>query len=143
MAEENLPAFIEKFEKVVSQTITDELLRPMVEIDAHLSFPAINDAFYKILKQLAPFGPGNMTPVFYTDNVIAKREPQVVGSNHLRMQVAQADNPNISFNVIGFDMGEHLNTVSSGKPFRISYSLRENEWNGTTTVELNLKDVKA
>ena len=59
------------------------------------------------------------------------------------MNVAQADNPNITFNVIGFDMGEHLKTVSSGKPFKLSYSLRENEWNGNTSIELNLKDVRA
>ena len=143
MAEENLPAFIEQFEKVVSSTIPEELLRPVVEIDAAINFSEINPAFYNVLKQLAPFGPGNMAPVFYSDNVIAKREPQIVGSNHLRMQVAQADNPNIAFNVIGFDMGEHLKTVSSGKPFKLSYSLRENEWNGNTSIELNLKDVRA
>lgn len=143
MMEENLPAFIDTFEEVVSKTIPAELLIPAIDIDAPLEFSAITDAFYKILKQLAPFGPGNMTPVFYSENVIAKREPQIVGANHLRMQVAQANNPNIAFNVIGFDMGEHLKTVSSGKPFKISYSLRENEWNGNVTVELNLKDVKA
>ncbi len=143
MAEENLPAFIALFEKVVSESIPEELLRPVIEIDAPLPLSSINDGFYKILKQLAPFGPGNMAPVFYSDNVITKYEPKVVGSNHLRMNVMQADNPNTSFNVIGFDMGEHLKIVASGKPFRISYSLRENEWNGTTSIELNLKDVKA
>jgi single-stranded-DNA-specific exonuclease len=143
MDEKNLPAFIEMFEKVVSQTIPEELLRPVVEIDAPLSFSNINDAFYKILRQLAPFGPGNMAPVFYSDNVIAKYEPKVVGSNHLRLSLMQEDNPGVSFNAIGFDMGEQINIAASGKPFRISYSLRENEWNGMKSIELNLKDLKA
>ncbi|MGP8215095.1 MAG: single-stranded-DNA-specific exonuclease RecJ [Bacteroidia bacterium] len=143
MKEENLQAFSEMFEETVAASISEELLRPMIEIDAPLAFSAINPALYRIIRQLAPFGPGNMTPVFYTDNVIATREPQVVGGNHLRLSVAQADNPNITFNAIGFDMGEHHKIAASGKPFRLSYSLRENEWNGVTSLELNLKDVKA
>ncbi len=143
MSEENFQAFSDLFEKVVSETITADQLRPMIEIDAPLAFSSINDALYRILRQLAPFGPGNMTPVFYSDNVIAKREPQIVGSNHLRLSLAQADNPSISFNAIGFDMGEHAKQISSEKPFRISYSLRENEWNNMKSIELNLKDIKA
>lgn len=143
MKEENLEDFIQLFEKVVSESIPEELLRPVVEIDAPIAFSSINESLYNIIKQLAPFGPGNMAPVFHSDNIITKREPQVVGSNHLRMTVAQANNPNVFFNVIGFDMGEHLKIVASGKPFKISYSLRENEWNNIKSIELNLKDVKA
>ncbi len=143
MKEENLPAFTELFEEVVTKTITDELLRPVIEIDSPIDFSSINESFYKVLKQLAPFGPGNMAPVFYTENVVCKREPSVVGGNHLRLSLMQADNPNVSFNAIGFDMGEYLNIANSGKPFKISYSLRENEWNGIVTIELNLKDIKA
>ncbi len=142
MSEEKLPAFIDLFEKVVSESITAEQLRPMIEIDAPLSFSAITESMYNILKQLAPFGPGNMTPVFYSDNVIAMREPQVVGANHLRLSLAQADNPSISFNAIGFDMGEYAKQIHADKPFKISYSLRENEWNNIKSIELNLKDIK-
>jgi single-stranded-DNA-specific exonuclease len=143
MNEENLPAFIEEFEKIVSKTITAEQLRPMIEIDAPLAFSSINESMYNILKQLAPFGPGNMTPVFYTENVIAKREPQVVGGNHLRLNLMQADNPNYSFNAIGFDMGDFARRIHADTPFKISYSLRENEWNNIKSIELNLKDIKA
>lgn len=143
MSEEKLPAFIDLFEKVVSESITAEQLRPMIEIDAPLSFSAITESMYNILKQLAPFGPGNMTPVFYSDNVIALREPQVVGANHLRLSLAQADNTSISFNAIGFDMGEYAKKIYADKPFKISYSLRENEWNNIKSIELNLKDIKA
>lgn len=141
MSEENLPAFIEHFEKVVSESITAEQLKPMIEIDAPLNFSSINEGMYNVLRQLAPFGPGNMTPVFYTENVIAKREPQVVGANHLRLSLMQADDPSSSFNAIGFDMGEYARRITD-KPFKISYSLRENEWNNIKSIELNLKDVK-
>jgi single-stranded-DNA-specific exonuclease len=84
-----------------------------------------------------------MTPVFISENVISRREPMVVGSNHLRLSLAQVDNPDITFNAIGFDMGEFQKIAASDKPFKICYSLRENEWNDVKSIELNLKDLKA
>lgn len=143
MKEENLAAFTELFEEVVSKSISDDLLQPEIEIDSKLDLSKISFKFYNIIKQFAPFGPGNMTPVFYSDNVIATREPTIVGANHLRMPVAQADNPNQQFYCIGFDMGHLLPLVSKGKPFKICYSIRENEWNGEKKLDLNIRDVKA
>jgi len=143
MKEENLPDFIDLFEEVVSKSMPKELMFPEIDIDSPLSFSAITPAFYNILRQLAPFGPGNMTPVFISENVVSRREPMVVGGNHLRLSLAQTDNPDITFNAIGFDMGEFQKIASSDKPFKICYSLRENEWNGVKSIELNLKDLKA
>lgn len=143
MKEENLAAFMDLFEEVVSKSITDDLLQPEIEIDSKLDLSKINFKFYNIIKQFAPFGPGNMTPVFYSDNVIATREPTIVGTNHLRMPVAQADNPNQQFYCIGFDMGHLLPLVSKGKPFKICYSIRENIWNNEKKLDLNIRDIKA
>jgi len=143
MKEENLEAFIKLFEDVVSDSIPPNLLQPEIEIDSALDISAIDRKFYNILRQFAPFGPGNMTPVFYSENVIAVREPMIVGANHLRMPVAHADNPNLQFYSIGFDMGNLMPIVNSGKPFKICYSIRENEWNGEKKLELNIRDIKA
>jgi len=142
MKEENLNAFTELFEEVVSKKISDELLQPEIEIDSALHLSKIDFKFYNILKQFAPFGPGNMTPVFYSENVIAKREPMIVDKNHLRMPVAQADAPEKQFYCIGFDMGHLLPLVSQGNPFKICYSIRENEWNGEKKLDLNIRDIK-
>lgn len=142
MKEENLAAFMDLFEEVVSKSISDDLLQPEIEIDSKLDLSKINFKFYNIIKQFAPFGPGNMTPVFYSDNVIATREPMIVGANHLRMPVAQADNPNKQFYCIGFDMGHLLPLVSKGRPFKICYSIRENVWNDEKKLDLNIRDVK-
>ncbi|HTB05919.1 MAG TPA: single-stranded-DNA-specific exonuclease RecJ [Bacteroidia bacterium] len=143
MKEENLAAFIELFEETVSKSMPKELMFPEIDIDSSLAFSDITPAFYNVLRQLAPFGPGNMTPVFISENVVSIREPMVVGSNHLRLSLVQANNPDVTFNAIGFDMGEFQKIAASDKPFKICYSLRENEWNGTKTIELNLKDLKA
>ena len=143
LKEENLPAFIDLFEEVVSKTITEGMLNPEIDIDSTLPFSAISNKFNLVLKQFAPFGPGNMTPVFMAENVITKRPPQIVGNGHLRLSLAQADNPNIVFSAIGYDMHECYNLVTADKVFKICYSLKENEWNGVKSIELNLKDIKA
>ena len=143
LKEENLPAFIELFEEVVSKTITDTMLNPEIDIDCPLPFSAISPKFNNVLKQFAPFGPGNMTPVFMAENVITKRPPQVVGGGHLRLSLAQADKPNITFSAIGYDMHEYLKMIEEDKPFKICYSLKENEWNGVKSLELNIKDIQA
>lgn len=143
LKEENLPAFIDLFEEVVSKTITENMLHPEIDIDAPLPFSAISPKFNLVLKQFAPFGPGNMTPVFMAENVITTRPPQIVGNGHLRLGLAQADNPDIVFSAIGYDMHEYYNLISADKPFKISYSLKENMWNGVKSLELNLKDIRA
>ncbi len=143
LKEENLPAFIDLFEEVVTKTITEGMLHPEIDIDCALPFASISPKFNTVLKQFAPFGPGNMTPVFYAENVITKRPPQIVGNGHLRLSLAQADNPNITFSAIGYEMHEYLPMISANTPFKICYSLRESEWNGVKSLELNLKDIQA
>jgi single-stranded-DNA-specific exonuclease len=119
------------------------MLYPEIDIDCSLPFSAISNKFNLVLKQFAPFGPGNMTPVFMAENIITRRPPQIVGNGHLRLSLAQANNPDITFSAIGYDMHEYYNTVSADKPFKICYSLKENEWNGVKSLELNIKDIQA
>ena len=64
LTEDNYPAFKERFERVVSDTIDPLLLTPELRIDARIDLAEINPRFYRILKQFAPFGPGNQNPVF-------------------------------------------------------------------------------
>ncbi len=142
MKEDNFPAFVKLFEEVVQKTITDELLIPEIEIDSKLDFENITPGLYNIIRQFAPFGPGNMTPVFYCDEVITKRQPAIVGENHLRMIVARKSNPEKVFSTIGFDMGHMLQTVSQGESFKICYTIREHEWNGEKRLELNIRDIQ-
>ncbi len=138
---ENVNLFTEKFEAVVSSTITDELLIPELEVDLQIDFSDINDKFYRILKQFAPHGPGNMTPVFVTENVLDTGNAKIVGNNHLRMELCQASNPKIRFQAIAFDKGEYLTLVKKRIPFKICYSLQENEWNGNKSLQLFIRGI--
>ncbi len=141
---ENLDAFIEKFEQVVSGQIDPELLIPQIGIDAKLNLDQITDKFNNVLKQFAPTGPGNMRPVFMSENVFMTNNSRKIGADksHLRLQVFQEENPQVKFNCIGFGLGDILDELDEGIPFSIVYNIEENHWNGTTTLQLNLKDVK-
>jgi single-stranded-DNA-specific exonuclease len=142
MKEENLPAFIDLFEEVVSKTITENMLSPEIDIDSPLPFHIITPKLINVLNQFAPFGPGNMNPVFITDNVITRRPPQVVGNGHLRLSLSQADNLPITFAAIGYDMHHYQQMISTDRPFKICYTVKENEWNGVKSIELSLKDIQ-
>jgi single-stranded-DNA-specific exonuclease len=139
----NVEAFIERFEQVVSQTISDELLIPEIEIDYELNFSDITPKFIRIIKQFAPFGPENLSPIFVTNEVKTLGYPKQLGENHLRFEVYQPNNPTLIFSAIAFNLIDKMPIVNSPLPYSICYSIEENEWNGNKTIQLNIKDIKA
>ncbi|MFN4233814.1 MAG: single-stranded-DNA-specific exonuclease RecJ [Bacteroidia bacterium] len=140
---ENVQKFIERFEEVVSSRIHDDMLIPAIDIDAYISLSDITPKFYRIIKQFAPFGPGNLSPMLASKNVIAKSgTSRIVGNNHLKTTVYQIENPDICFDMIAFNFGDWFDYINSGKTFDICYHIEENEWNGNVSLQLNVKDIK-
>ena len=139
---ENLQAFRERFEAFVSKSITEDQLIPEIEIDSMLRLNSINSKFYRVLKQFAPFGPGNMSPVFETEGVIDAGNAKIVGNNHLKLSVVHPDISGYPISAIGFQLGQYYQNISEGMRFDICYHVEENEWNGVTSLQLNLKDIK-
>lgn len=142
LLEEDYEKFKAAFEKVVSETIDSRLLTPEIIIDAEMELEQITPKFYRILKQLAPFGPGNMTPVFMTQNLKDTGWAKLVGEdqNHLKATVTTTLTPKIG--AIGFGLGDKYDLVSEGKRFKAAYTVDENAWQGTVSLQLKLKDIK-
>ena len=139
---ENIEAFQQRFEEVVSASIEEHMLIPEIEIDAELELKNITPKFFRVLKQFAPFGPENMSPVFMTRNLVDKGYVRIVGTNHLKMDIQAAQNPRESFPAIAFGQANHFDNVLRRKIFTACYAIDENEFNGTTTLQLNIKDMK-
>ncbi len=139
---ENVDEFSRRFEEVVATTITEEMLTPCIEIDDELRLDTIDDKFLRILKQFAPFGPGNMNPVFVTAGLSNKGFPRVMKDKHLKLDVFDSDTPQHSFDAIAFNMVKHFESVCRKLPFTICYTIEENNWNGNTGIQLNVKDIK-
>ena len=146
MKPENVEAFKKKFEEVVSATITDEMLIPEIEIDAEIKLSDITPGFYNILKQFSPFGPGNMNPIFMTRNVSDKGIASIVGKNHLKIElIEKSDNQPANgkgIPGIGFGMEEHYELVARKNLFTVCYHINEQEWEGKSYLQLQVKDLK-
>jgi single-stranded-DNA-specific exonuclease len=141
--EKDYESFKAEFEKVVSESIDPKLLIPEISINAEIELTDITPKFYRVLKQFAPFGPGNMTPVFMTQNLKDTGWGKCVGDDksHLRVTVKQIKSQ--SFVGIGFGLGEKKDIACEGKPFKAAYVIDENHWQGATSLQLRLKDIKA
>lgn len=139
---ENYLLFKEAFEKCVQETISPEMRTPEIEIDAEINFSDITPKLIRILKQFEPFGPQNMTPVFMTSDIKDTGYAKTLGAEeeHLRLFVKQADSDGIA--AIGFGLGKKLNIAQNQNLFQLVYTIAENEWNGTVSTQLMLKDIR-
>ncbi len=139
---ENIEKFKERFEEIVASTIEEHMLTQEIEIDSMLRLSEITPSFFNILKQFAPFGPGNMNPVFRSDNVRDTGMSRVVGNNHLKLNLAEDETTRFGMDGIAFQMGQHFSFISRKIPFDVCYSLDENTFNNKTSIQMNVKDIK-
>ena len=138
--EKRVGEFIDKFEEIVAERITADQQVPEIEIDAEIPLSLVKPAFYNIVKQFEPFGPANMKPVFLTRRLYDYQgSSSVVKEQHLRL-VAHQRNGSI-VDGIGFGLGEKIDIVRGG-PFDMLYTIEENEYNGTTRLQVRVVDVK-
>jgi single-stranded-DNA-specific exonuclease len=142
LLEKDYEKFKAKFEQVVSESIDPSLLIPEIKIDAKIRFDQITPKFYRILKQFAPFGPGNMNPVFMSADVKDTGAGRCVGEDksHLRLVITQGKRAPITG--IGFGLGHKEAVSCNGEYFKIAFAIDENEWNGTISLQLKIKDIK-
>ena len=142
LKEENYEAFKQAFEDEVSKTIDKSLLTPEIKVDLNIDLHHVNDKLWRIIRQFAPFGPGNMTPIFMTENLKDTGYGKYVGEDdkHLRITVTQPGADKIV--CIGFGLGDKYDIISNRKPFKAVYSIDENHWNGSVSLQLKLRDIK-
>ena len=136
---EQVEHFSAKFEEIVSSTIEPRLLIPQIIIDAKTRFADLNSKFYNVLKQMEPFGPENMRPIFLACGVADTGYSKIVKDLHIKFSLRQ---DNIIFNGIGFNMAGKFSLLKSGKPIDIIFTLDENEWNGEKHLQLKVMDLK-
>jgi single-stranded-DNA-specific exonuclease len=142
LVEEQYEIFKTQFEKVVAETIDPNLLTPEITIDAKLDLDQISPKLLRIIQQFAPFGPGNMTPVFMSENLRDTGYAKGVGEENRHLKLAVTQNGVGPVGAIGFNLGNKLPVVQNGKPFSAVFSLEENHWNGMVNLQLKIKDLR-
>ena len=143
LKKENLNAFIQRFEEVVSTTITAEMQIPKINIDLEMPVEDITMKTYQIIEQMAPFGPSNSRPVFMTKGVIDNGSGRLIGQekNHLKLAITNTDNSK-TLDGIGFGMSDYFSCIKDKQPFDVCFVLDLNEWNGTSRLQLIVKDIR-
>ena len=141
MREEDLPLFKQRFEEYVASHITEQQQTPMIEVEAEIAFNEITPQFMSILKHLEPFGPANPRPVFVTRNVINNRYTKRVGKTleHLKLDVTDLT---AAISGIAFGKGDYADHFMNGYPADICYELEENTFNGYTSIQMMVQDIK-
>lgn len=143
LKEENYQNFKLRFEEVVKNTIPEALRTPEINVDAEINLSEITPKFYRILKQLAPFGPQNRKPVFLSGGLRDNGYGKKVGEDktHLKLSIIDGVNQK-TYNAIGFGLGEKFPLIQNGNSFKAVYCIEENDWNGHISLQLVLKDIK-
>ena len=138
---EQLDAFKTAFENYVAEHILPKQKTPSLTYDLEVSFRDLNAKLLRILNQMAPFGPKNMRPVFVTHHCKDAGGSRLVGKDKTHLRLDVVDGSGSHFSGIGFGLGQLLSEVKLQKPFSILYTLEENEFNGTTQLQLKIKDL--
>lgn len=137
----NFDKFVSAFEEEANKSITEEMLQPEIEIDTHLNIEDINAKFYDILKRVGPFGPLNMQPVFITKNLKDAGGTKIVGKNHIRFHLK--DEKGQQINGICFGLADYYDIADIKRNrINICYTLQENSFNGRTTIDFMIRDIK-
>jgi single-stranded-DNA-specific exonuclease len=134
--------FKEMFNNIVRETVTVDDLLPEIRIDSKLKFSEITPKFLKILEQFSPFGPGNMRPVFLSENVQISNTPRIVGTNHLLLSLKQGGSERI-FDCIGFNMGEFCDPIlKNNSKLDVVFTIDRTVRDGRVFPQFRLKDIK-
>jgi single-stranded-DNA-specific exonuclease len=140
ISSKEIESFKEKFKLVSARIIKDEDLIPRLTVDAELELEEIQDGLISALELFAPFGPGNLKPVFVTRGLELADDAYVVGKNHLRLRVKKNG---IIMDAIGFNLGDFAKPLAMrGTKIDLAYVLELNVWNGNSKIQMRLKDLQ-
>lgn len=142
MPMENLDRFRARFEEVVRATILPDQRVAEEEVDLELRLDSIDEGLIRVLRHMAPYGPGNMRPVFLARGVVDGGQVRIVGEHHLKMRLFHPDAARKWFDAIAFKQAHWLDEVKRGSPFSVLFTLEENTWQERTTIQMNIKDIK-
>ncbi len=142
IAIENIDLFRKAFDKVVKEMITSDQLIPKITIDLKIPLSEISPKFYRITKQMAPFGPQNMQPIFASENLRLASDPKILKEKHLKLEILDEETGSV-FPAIGFGIAEQFyESLKNGIRFDMAFSVEENTFKGLTTLQLFIRDIK-
>ena len=144
LKEENLDAFMKRFQELAAEEISPDQMMPQIDIDAIIDLKDINSKFMNDLKKMSPFGPNNQKPIFCTYDVKDYGTSKLVGHNqeHIKLEIIDGKSAASPIHGIAFGMARYYAHIKQMYPFNICYTIEENTYNGNTSLQLLIKDIK-
>ncbi len=137
-----IPEFKKRFNSILKEKMVEKDIVPKIKIDTKISFSDITPKFIRILDQFAPFGPGNMRPVFMAEDVELANHPRIVGKNHLLTTLKQSGSDKV-FDAIGFNLGYFAELIAKDRDLiDIVFTIEKISRNGVSYPQIRLKDIK-
>jgi single-stranded-DNA-specific exonuclease len=138
---EHFLAFRKKFNEEVKKLITPGLLTRKLWVDAPIKLSQINENFFNVLLRMSPFGPGNLKPRFFAENVYVHPETKIIGKeqNHLRLVVADEFDNKISGP--WFNQADLYHKLTPGQKVSLVFTLEENWFNNKRSIQMNPLDI--
>ena len=137
---EKLSELVSRLKSIAEAQLSREDLRPTMTADVEVPLSQLNFELLKHLEYFQPTGYGNPDAVFVSRDVKVKAS-RTVGSEGKHLKLTLDDERGSTFDAIGFRIGN----LQANLPPRLDlmYTLEINEYNGRSSLQLNLKDVKA
>jgi single-stranded-DNA-specific exonuclease len=141
--EENLTMLKDRLEAYADQNMIAEQMTQTLDIDVELKLNEIDGKLFSDLKRMHPFGPENQNPMFCSFGVRDAGASKLVGKEleHIKLEVLD-DTTETAVQAIAFNSSKYFEHIHSGKPFDICYTVEGNNYNGTTSIQLQIKDIK-
>lgn len=138
---DHLPTFHERFESLVEQALSGVMPEPEIEIDAVLRPNEISLTLARELKRLEPCGEGNREPIFALQGMHVL-EARTVGKDgqHWKFKLKNGGAPE-TFDAVGWSLVADQPDIIPGETIDVAFTLSENSWNGSTTLQLKLVDI--
>ncbi|HSL27791.1 MAG TPA: single-stranded-DNA-specific exonuclease RecJ [Anaerolineales bacterium] len=136
---ENLPELVSRLKEIARQQLSEKDLRQTLMADLEVPLSELNFDVLKHLMFLEPTGYGNPEAVFVSRDVKVKAS-RTVGADGKHLKLTLEDERGLTIDSIGFRMG-HLKADLPAQ-VDVLYRFEANEYNGRTSLQLNLKDVK-
>ena len=139
--ESKLELFRNEFEKFSNKNISEKQKNKTLIYDLEIPLTDLSLKFYKIIKQMEPFGPNNLKPIFCSRDCICTSQTRAVGNENKHLQLF-IKSKNKIYKGIAFGKGDLVNQIKESKGFDILYSIENNNWNGKDKLQLVIVDLK-
>jgi single-stranded-DNA-specific exonuclease len=141
--EENLEIFKNRLETYANENMIAEQMIQTLDIDAALQFKEINTKLLIDLKRMSPYGPDNQKPVFCSFDVRDAGNSKLVGKEleHIKLELIDDSTENV-IQAIAFGMSRFYDDIKTGRAFDICYTVEENNYNNSTSIQLLIIDIR-